>query len=84
MTPEEATRLVKDHCTVLGLGWGSSIQLDAWETAQGWDVGPRTDPTDINTLVIGGTRFLVTLDGTIHEGSGSLPPRIRWDHVPSA
>lgn len=79
MRPEEAIRLVGDQYAE----WGSdaALRLDAWEHAKGWDVGPRVDPTDLNTMVFGGTRFLVTPDGTIHEGSGSQPPRTRWAHV---
>lgn len=81
MGPEEAIRLVRVHIDTRGFANYPVDQLDAWEDAKGWEVAPRTDPTDLSTLRIGGTVFLVTPDSIVHEGSGSLPPHSTWDHV---
>lgn len=75
MSPEQAIERVVAYCEAKG--WPVEVaDLGAVRTTDGrWDVG--------KPAVMGGVRFLVSPDGSIHEGSGSASPRVRWKHVPA-
>lgn len=83
VSPHQAIALVTQHCLDEGLDYPTG-DLEAWLVlGECWEVAPRTDPHDLASLRIGGTRFLVTPNGAVHRGSGSLPvPGVRWAHVP--
>lgn len=83
VSPLEAIALVTEHCTARGLNYPTD-DLEAWLVlGECWEVAPRADPYDLDSLRIGAAIFLVTPNGAVHRGSGSLPPRARWHEVPA-
>ncbi len=49
-----------------------ALVAEAFEA--GWVVFPATDPTDLESLRVGQTIFVIGLNGRIMEASSSLPP----------
>lgn len=71
----QAIKQVRDYAAATYPDYPThSLIAEAFES--GWVVFAESDPTDINSLRVGQTIFLVGRNGKIMESSSSLPPGV--------
>lgn len=74
MDKEDAIRVVSTYIQARYPDYLADQGLDADRFEIGWVVYPKIDPTDIDSLRIGQTIFVLGDNGEIVESSSSLPP----------